>query len=51
MLRSMLLLVTASILATLALGCVHSGPSQTAFEPRVYPFVPELGPDGPQGEK
>jgi hypothetical protein len=47
MLRSIVLLVTASILSTLALGCTGALPA-AAFEPRSYAYVPELGPDGPQ---
>jgi hypothetical protein len=49
MLKSILVLVTASILSTLALGCMPNTMPAVAFEPRVYPFVPgELGIDGPK---
>jgi hypothetical protein len=47
----MLLIVTASILGTFALGCAPSLMHTASFEPRVYPYVPQLGPDGPQSEK
>lgn len=51
MLRSILLLVTASILSTLALGCMPNTLPAIAFEPRSYPYVPEMGPDGPSNSK
>jgi hypothetical protein len=48
MLKSILILVTASILSTLALGCASTTLPSVAFEPRAYPFVPgEIGLDGP----
>jgi len=46
----MLVLVLASIVSMLSVGCVSSAIPQVAFEPRVYPYVPELGPDGPGSE-
>ena len=46
--RSVLVLVLAAIVSMLAVGCVSSATPQIAFEPRVYPYVPELGPDGPK---
>ena len=47
--RSVLVLVLASIVSMLAVGCASTMP-QVAFEPRVYPYGPELGPDGPGSE-
>jgi hypothetical protein len=44
-----LILVLVSTLAALAAGCVPSTTRALAFEPRSYPFVPELGLDGPNG--
>jgi len=46
--RSVLFLVLASIVSMMSVGCVSSAMPQVAFEPRVYPYVPELGPDGPK---
>ena len=43
--RSILVLALASILSTLAVGCLPNAMPAVAFEPRVYPYVPELGPD------
>lgn len=49
--KSILLLLLASIASIFAAGCA-SGPVPNVafqFEPRVYPYVPEMGPDGPTG--
>jgi hypothetical protein len=46
--RSVLVLVLASVASLFAVGCVSSAVPTVAFEPRVYPYVPELGPDGPK---
>jgi hypothetical protein len=43
--RPMLVLVLASIVSTLAVGCMPNTMPAVAFEPRVYPYVPQLGPD------
>jgi hypothetical protein len=42
--RSVIVLVLASIAAVFATGCASTGlPSPSvAFEPRVYPYVPEV---------
>jgi hypothetical protein len=44
--RSVLVLVLASIVSMLAVGCASSGVPAVAFEPRAYPYVPR--PDGPR---
>jgi len=44
-----LLFVLASVLSALAVGCMPSTLGQLAFEPRSYPYVPQMGPDGPSG--
>jgi hypothetical protein len=47
--RSVFVLVLASIVSMLAMGCASTGVmTAEAFEPRVYPYVPEMGPDGPK---
>jgi hypothetical protein len=48
MFKSMLTLVLTSTLAALAAGCASTTLPNIAFEPRVYPYVPEMGPDGPE---
>jgi hypothetical protein len=40
--RSVLVLVVASIVSVFAAGCASTGLPQVAFEPRVYPYVPEV---------
>ena len=47
MFKSILAVVLTSIVATFATGCASIPGTNIAFEPRVYPYVPELGPDGP----
>ena len=47
MFRSILVLVLASVAAGFAAGCMPNTLPAVAFEPRVYPYVPELGPDAP----
>ncbi len=42
--KSIVLLVLASILSVLAIGCMNADRGPIAFAPRVYPYVPELGP-------
>jgi hypothetical protein len=43
-----LVLVLASIMSILAAGCASTPFSPNiAFEPRAYPYSPELGSDGP----
>jgi hypothetical protein len=46
--RSVLVLVLASIVSMLSVGCASSAMPQAAFEPRVFPYVPELGHLGPE---
>jgi hypothetical protein len=46
--RSVLGLVLASLLSMLAVGCVSSAVPSVAFEPRVYPYVPQVDIDGPK---
>ena len=46
--RSVLGLVLVSILSMLAVGCASSGMPNVAFEPRVYPYVPQVDVDGPK---
>ncbi len=41
--RSVLVLVLASLASLFAVGCVSSVPPSFAFEPRVYPYVPQVG--------
>jgi hypothetical protein len=48
MFKSIVTLVLTSMLAALAAGCASTTLPNIAFEPRVYPYVPEMGPDGPQ---
>jgi len=43
--RSVLVLVLASIVSMLGVGCASSGLPNVAFEPRAYPYVPEPGVD------
>ncbi|HEY3816973.1 MAG TPA: hypothetical protein VGL81_07380 [Polyangiaceae bacterium] len=43
--KSVLVLVVASILSVFAVGCASSGMPAVAFEPRVYPYVPQVGFD------
>lgn len=46
MCKSILVVVLASIVSAFALGCTPNldrGP--VAFVPRVYPYIPELGPN------
>jgi hypothetical protein len=47
--KSILALVLTSIAAAFAAGCASTPFPSIAFEPRAYPYVPELGPDGPTG--
>jgi hypothetical protein len=45
---SILLLVLASIMSIFAAGCASTPFSPNiAFGPRAYPYLPELGADGP----
>jgi hypothetical protein len=46
---SILMFVLASIVSAFAVGCMPSTLGQIAFEPRSYPYVPQMGPDGPSG--
>jgi len=43
--RSVLVLVLASIVSVFAAGCASSGAPAGAVEPRVYPYVPQVGTD------
>ena len=47
--KSILVLVLTSIAAAFAAGCASTPLPSIAFEPRAYPYLPELGPDGPTG--
>ncbi len=43
--KSIVLFVLASIVSVLAVGCMpNADRGPIAFAPRVYPYVPELGP-------
>jgi hypothetical protein len=43
--NSILVLVLAAIASAFAAGCASTGlPTNIAFEPRAYPYSPELGP-------
>lgn len=43
--QSIVLFVLASIVSVLAVGCMPNATrGAVAFVPRVYPYVPELGP-------
>jgi hypothetical protein len=44
---SIVILVLMSALSALAIGCTPSSTRTIGFEPRSYPYVPELGLDGP----
>jgi hypothetical protein len=48
--KSIVLFVLASIMAAFAAGCGATMPNTAfAFEPRSYPYIPELGgPDSPE---
>jgi hypothetical protein len=47
---SILFLVLFSISSALATGCMPSTTKTIGFEPRSYPYLPQLGlPDGPSG--
>jgi hypothetical protein len=48
---SVLLFVLASIMSAFAVGCMPSTLGTIAFEPRSYPYVPQMGPDGPASVK
>jgi hypothetical protein len=46
--KSILVLLLTSIASIFAAGCASGMPNVASqFEPRVYPYVPEMGPDGP----
>ena len=43
--KSIWLLALLPLLSSLAIGCVPSTLQTSAFEPRVYPYVPQVGSD------
>lgn len=45
--KSIWLLALLPLLSSLSLGCASAlqGTGTASFEPRSYPYVPELGPD------
>ena len=47
--KSIVLFVVASVLATLAGGCMPNAEGPFAFSPRTYAYAPVLGP-GPSAE-
>jgi hypothetical protein len=40
--RSVIVIVLASMVSVFAAGCASTGIPPVAFEPRVYPYVPEV---------
>jgi hypothetical protein len=48
--KSVVVLTVLAIVSAMSVGCVPNAEGTIAFSPRVYPYVPTIGP-GPSADK